>query len=115
MQTQKQTLGTWGEDVASLYYQRKGFKVIDRNYRTPQGEIDIVATKGRFIYFIEVKTRSTTTFGYPEEVISAEKRQRMEQCAVYYCKEKRKRRKRLHHVCSLRWDGEKVRLKIFEY
>ena len=52
-----QTIGKWGEDQACLFLHRQGFRVIERNFYTPTGEIDVVATKGGDYYFIEVKTR----------------------------------------------------------
>lgn len=50
--------GKWGEDQAVLFLKRQGFRVIDRNFHTTQGEIDIVAVKGGDYYFVEVKTRA---------------------------------------------------------
>ncbi len=52
-----QTIGKWGEDAACAFLARQGFSVIDRNFHTPAGEIDVVAIRGGDYYFIEVKTR----------------------------------------------------------
>lgn len=55
--THKQDLGRWGEDFAEKYLKTKGYRIIDRNYWKPWGEIDIVAVdKERILVFIEVKT-----------------------------------------------------------
>ena len=55
-QTPKQITGQKGEDEAVKHLQNKGFTVIDRNYRKPWGELDVIAKKGEWLYFIEVKT-----------------------------------------------------------
>lgn len=52
-----QVFGRWGENQAANFLKRKGFKIVDRNFRTSRGEIDIIAQKGDDYYFIEVKTR----------------------------------------------------------
>ena len=54
--TQKQITGQKGEDEAVKYLKNKGFSVLDRNYLKPWGELDIVAKKGDWLYFVEVKT-----------------------------------------------------------
>lgn len=54
--TQRQIIGQKGEDEAVKYLKNKGFSVLDRNYCKPWGELDIVAQKGEWLYFVEVKT-----------------------------------------------------------
>lgn len=56
-QRRNKQLGEWGETQACFFLERQGFKVLDRNYHTTQGEIDVVAVKAGDYYFIEVKTR----------------------------------------------------------
>jgi putative endonuclease len=56
--TQKQVIGKIGEDAVCQYLQKKGFRIIDRNYLKKWGELDIVVSKGKRIYFIEVKSVS---------------------------------------------------------
>jgi len=51
-------IGDWGEEQACLFLARQGFKVVERNFHTTTGEIDIVARKGGDLFFIEVKTRT---------------------------------------------------------
>lgn len=60
--TEKQKIGQIGEDIAVKYLENKGFEVVDRNYRKKCGEIDVIAKKGKILYFIEVKTVSHENF-----------------------------------------------------
>lgn len=67
IKTQKQILGAIGEDAACVYLERKGFKVIDRNYLEKWGELDIVVQKGAKIHFVEVKSVSRPFENVPHE------------------------------------------------
>ena len=95
MSTNRQKLGWWGETLAAEFLAGKGYKILERNARTPFGEIDIIACQeGNWPYdqgrpaavtvFVEVKTRATRTFGFPEESITARKRQHMLSAAQSY-------------------------------
>ena len=68
-------LGRHGEDLAHRYLRRKGFTVVARNWRPPQGggEIDIVAWEGDWLVFVEVKTRAADSLSAPERAIDTEK------------------------------------------
>lgn len=66
-------IGKTGEKSAILFLEKKGLKILETNWRWKQLEIDIIATKKNFIHFIEVKTRTSVYFGYPEESISLKK------------------------------------------
>jgi putative endonuclease len=66
----KDDLGRTGEQVAAEYLERAGLRVLDRNWRSATGEIDIVATERRVLVVCEVKTRSGTGFGTPLEAIT---------------------------------------------
>lgn len=72
-----QELGKWGEDCAFAYMESKGFKVLDRNVRTPEGEIDLIVLDGDTLVFVEVKTRSNHQAGYPEEAVTDVKLEHM--------------------------------------
>lgn len=85
MGNKNQKLGARGEAIACDYLQKKGYSIVTRNWRTKLGEIDIVAKRDGVFVFVEVKTRGGTGYGYPEEAITAEKRQRMERVAELYC------------------------------
>jgi len=73
----QQLIGKWGEQVATEYLETNGLIIIERNVRTPYGEIDIVALSGNKIVFVEVKTRSNLLFGMPEEAINQQKKEHL--------------------------------------
>ncbi len=66
-------LGRRGEEIALEYFRRKGYKIIERGFRLFRGEIDIIGYDGPTLVFIEVKTRATTEFGFPEEAVTPAK------------------------------------------
>ena len=69
--------GKYGERVAAQHLEAAGFEVLDRNWRCPQGELDIVARDGAALVFVEVKTRSSTKFGEPAEAVDRNKVRRL--------------------------------------
>jgi putative endonuclease len=87
----RQELGRWGEAHAADYLQQQGYTVIARNVRTPYGEIDLIVQKkseGETIaVFVEVKTRTSKTFGYPEEAITPRKRLNLISAVQHYLQE----------------------------
>jgi len=76
--------GQIGEAVAAACLGDKGYQIIERNYRCSLGEVDIIARDGRELVFIEVRTRSSSTFGTPQESIDKRKQLRMRRLAAYY-------------------------------
>lgn len=76
--------GKTGEDEAVKFLKKNKYKIIERNFRTKFGEIDIIAKKGKEIFFIEVKTRKTISFGYPEEAVDERKLNKIKKVALYY-------------------------------
>jgi len=82
--THRQRIGKWGEDKAVSYLQDKGLTLVARNERTDFGEVDLIMMDGADLIFIEVKTRTTATFGLPEEAINARKRDHLIQSAEAY-------------------------------
>ena len=79
-------LGNKGEDVAAKFLKRNGYRIIARNYKTPLGEIDIIAKDGNTIVFIEVKTRTSNAFGYPFESVTRKKKDKLKKLALLYLK-----------------------------
>lgn len=70
----KKDFGKKGEELASKYLKNNGYEVINQNFRCKLGEIDLIAIKNNTIIFIEVKTRSNTKFGTPEQAVDSNKR-----------------------------------------
>ncbi len=75
------SIGNKGEDIATDYLKKHGYKIVERNYNCTFGEIDIVAKQGAYIVFIEVKSRSSTAFGMPREAVDWHKQQTIIQCS----------------------------------
>lgn len=80
----RKQLGAWGEEQAAHYLTVRGYQIQGVNVRTPYGEIDIVCKQADRLIFIEVKTRSSTQFGFPEESITKQKISHMLRAAQYY-------------------------------
>ena len=96
MPTPRQNLGRWGEALAAEYLQKRGYTILERNARTPYGEIDLVAQQtlpalsptdpagGLLTVFVEVKTRRTSTYGMPEASVTPRKQAHMLASAQAY-------------------------------
>jgi len=83
-QTSNQRSGKLGEDIATDYLRKGGYSILDRNFRAGYGEIDIIALKKNILVFVEVKTRSDTSFGTPEEAVTPRKLREVVQTAEYF-------------------------------
>ena len=79
-----QSIGHKGESLAAAYLEENGYIIIDRNYRTPHGEIDLIAAKSEVITFVEVKTRTSNSLGPPEISITSRKIEHMRNAAEYF-------------------------------
>ena len=79
-------LGKYGETIATQYLKQKNYKIITKNFRCKQGEIDIIAEekKNKEIVFIEVKTRTNLTYGTPSEAVNNIKINHIYKTAQYY-------------------------------
>lgn len=84
MTTQGKLLGAQGEDIACTHLEQQGLAILERNWRCQSGEADIIAREHEDLVFIEVKTRSSTSAGFPEEAITREKRRKYERIAMEY-------------------------------
>jgi putative endonuclease len=77
MTKSRKNLGKWGENRAVAHLLDHGYLILERNYHTSYGEIDIVVHKNDITIFVEVKTRNSKTYGYPEESITPLKKEHM--------------------------------------
>jgi putative endonuclease len=85
----KQLLGKEGERLAEQYLKKKGYKIVERNYRCRGAELDLIVLDRRVIVFVEVKTRTGHGFGSPFEAVEFRKQQKMIQAAQYFLNEKK--------------------------
>jgi putative endonuclease len=85
----KKILGREGEDQAANYLIRQGYRILERNYRTASGEIDLIALDKDAVVFVEVKTRTSDAYGAPELAVTPQKQRRMIKTALGYIKYKK--------------------------
>lgn len=82
------TVGRTGEDLAASFLAAKGLVIVDRNARTPFGEIDLIALDGDVVVFVEVKTRTSGAYGGPYEAVGRDKQRRLSRAAAAVLSEK---------------------------
>ncbi|MGE5074026.1 MAG: YraN family protein [Anaerolineae bacterium] len=85
--TRNQSIGRWGEQAAADYLCTHGYELLARNIRTPYGEIDLVASKAGITVFVEVKARTSKSFGPPELAVTPRKQAHMLACAEHYAQQ----------------------------
>jgi putative endonuclease len=86
MPNPRQRYGEAGEALAAHLLRRRGYRILEANYRTPLGEIDIVARERDTIVFVEVKARRSLHFGHPKTAVTAQKQRKLSMLALYYLK-----------------------------
>jgi putative endonuclease len=91
----RRRLGNAGEDAVAAWYETAGYRVIDRNWRCRDGELDVVVISGDTLVFCEVKTRASTRFGVPVEAVTATKQRRLRMLAARWLAEHNVRRRTL--------------------
>lgn len=77
-------LGKWGEDWAVAFLQENGYQILERDWKSGRRDIDIVATDGNEVVFVEVKTRRNRLFGEPEEAVDYHKLQSLQKAINHY-------------------------------
>jgi putative endonuclease len=80
----RRTTGNLGEKLVRDYLKKKRHHILETNYNCPHGEIDIISKQQDTLVFTEVRTKTGSDFGTPEESITRTKRERMRTCALYY-------------------------------
>ncbi len=91
----RQTLGKLGERLATNALERRGYRIVERNFRCRSGEIDLVAEEGQDLVFVEVKTRRGTSCGLPEEAVDGRKARKLREVAGHYLE--------LHNLSECSW------------
>jgi putative endonuclease len=80
----RRIFGDGGEEIAEKFLVEKGYEILDRQFLTRLGEIDLVAKDGDEVVFVEVKIRRDTSFGYPEESVTPSKLRKIAMTAELY-------------------------------
>ena len=80
----RRDIGALGEKLAVKFLKKKGYKIIESNFRCREGEIDIVARRKDYLVFVEVRTKTSTGFGTPEESITSSKKEKLINLAYTY-------------------------------
>ena len=88
MTDSRKRLGAWGEAVAARHLEAKGYRIVVRNWRCQQGEIDLIARAGEELVFVEVKTRRGQDMGSPEEGLTPAKQKKLMKLAQIYVAER---------------------------
>ena len=90
-------LGKWGEQMAVDYLQRKGYTILERDWKSGHRDLDIIALDGNVLVFVEVKTRTNRLFTDPVESVGYQKIRNLQQAANHYVKYR-------HVDCDIRFD-----------
>ncbi|MCX8111321.1 MAG: YraN family protein [Syntrophorhabdaceae bacterium] len=105
----KRKEGKEGEERAVKILKAEGYRILERNYTSPFGEIDIIAEEGGYIVFVEVKKRNSQRFGGPLHSINEIKKRHMIRSAQFYLKENRGSNKKARFdVVGIGSDGVKI-------
>jgi len=89
MTDQRQLLGADGERAAERFLRQQRYTIVERNYRCPLGEVDLIALDGRVVVFVEVKTRTQPGWGTPFEAVHPRKQRQVQRAAQRYLLERR--------------------------
>jgi putative endonuclease len=117
MTIQPRVFGRKSEEMAAEFLRAKGYRIVERNYRTPRGELDLIALDGKTLVFVEVKARRGGMFGEPEWAVDQKKRLHLIKASLFYLTRKRiqnracrfdvvaiqefeRQRPRIDHLCN---------------
>lgn len=85
----KRALGSIWEEQVCTFLKREGCEILEKNYRSKRGEIDLIVQDGRYLVFVEVKYRKNSAAGFPEEAVDYRKQLRISRTAQDYLLKKR--------------------------
>lgn len=91
----RRELGQQGEEIAARHLQKKGYRIIARNFRTRYGELDIICLKNGILVFVEVKTRRSEIFGAAEEALTPKKIEHIRKVALQYLADNQSKHKEI--------------------
>lgn len=102
-------IGSLGENIAKDYLEKKGYRIIDQNYRTRYSEIDLIAIYRQVLIFVEVRAKTGECFGSPEETLSKKKINKISRnCLAYLHQNGWKKDYRIDAVCVVFSKGKKL-------
>ena len=102
----RKRLGQEGEQIAERFLKKKGYRLVERNYRCKTGEVDLIVLDRKVIVFVEVKTRTDDSFGSPFEAVEAHKQHKMIQAAQFFLHERKlHQRDARFDVVGISWPG----------
>jgi len=104
--------GPQGEELAARLLRKNGYRILERNFRTGIGEIDIIAMEKGTLVFIEVKTRTSDAFGTPFEAVTRRKRDKIKKTALLYLKNLRREVPVRFDVVSIMLSGSTEKMEI---
>lgn len=104
------TLGKEGESAAVDFLKKNGYKIVEKNYKTVFGEIDIIAKDKDIIVFVEVKTRADKSFGHPFEAVHPGKREKIRKVALCFLKKLKKEVPARFDVLSINIENGKKKI-----
>ena len=84
---ERKLLGRWGEELAASAYKKKGYKLLDANYHSRFGEIDLIVKNRKYLVFVEVKLRKSAGFALAREFVDTRKQNRLRTTASIYLSE----------------------------
>jgi len=115
MSRERRLLGQAGEALAADTLQRQGYSILRRNYRTPYGEIDLIARHGDTLVFVEVKLRRSEIFGPPQAAVNTVKQRHLKLAAQYYLNQQRCTDIKIRFdVVAITMAGQQPRIEIFD-
>ena len=105
----RKQLGQAGEEIAAGYLKKKGYKLVERNYRCKSGEVDLILLDRKVIVFVEVKTRTDHSFGSPFEAVEAHKQRKMIRAARFFLHARKlHQRDARFDVVGISWPGDRL-------
>ena len=114
MSRERRLLGQAGEALAADTLQQQGYSILRRNYRTPYGEIDLIARHGETLVFVEVKLRRSEFFGPPQAAVNSAKQRHLKLAAQYYLNQQRCGEIKIRFdVVAITMTGGHPRIEIF--
>ena len=113
----RKALGALGEKRARDFLQKRGYRIVETNFRCREGEIDIIAMDGECLVFVEVRTRSGADFGTPEESVTRAKREKLISVALSYLQTHRNLPSLWRFdvvACEIGRDGQTTRIEVIQ-